>query len=104
MDTPPLAPLATLNLSPHVKMSEHSYAHAALTSLLASAQATGDHTFQVFRLAQLTLRMDPHSLIDRLAVRQDWVSLRPNARTLIVRAANLFGIIEAEGSLEKCCL
>jgi hypothetical protein len=104
MDTPPLPPLANLNLSTHVQMSEHSYAHAALTSLLASAQATGDATFQVFRLAQMTLRMEPPSLIDRLAMRQDWVCLRPNARTLIVRAANLFGIIEAEGSLEKCCL
>src|ERR1035438_7940497 len=104
METSPFPPLANLNLSTHVQMSEHSYAHAALTSLLASAQATGDSTFQVFRLAQMTLRMEPPSLIDRLAVRQEWVSLRPNAHTLLVRAANLFGIIEAEGSREKCCL
>ena len=84
MDTPPLPPLANLNLSTHVQMSEHSYAHAALTSLLASAQATGDATFQVFRLAQMTLRMEPPSLIDRLAMRQDWVCLRPNARLSLI--------------------
>jgi hypothetical protein len=104
MDTLPFPPPANLNLSTHVQMSEHSYEHAALTNLLANAQATGDPTFQVFRLAQITLRMDPPMLIDRLTLRQDWVPLRPNAHTLIVRAAHLFGIIEAEGSREKCSL
>jgi len=52
----------------------------------------------------MTLRMDPTLLIDRLALRQDWGCLRPDARTLIVRATHLFGILEASGSREKCSL
>ena len=104
MDTPPVPPLVSLNLSTNVQMTEHAYEHLVLASLLASAQVTGDNTFRVFRLGQMTLRMDPPLLIDRLALRQDWVSLRPNAHTLIVRATHLFGIIEATGSAEKCSL
>ena len=42
MDTPPFPPLASLNLSTHVQLTEHSYEHAVLKSLLASAHATGD--------------------------------------------------------------
>jgi energy-coupling factor transporter ATP-binding protein EcfA2 len=104
MDTRPFPPPANLNLSTHVQMTEHGYEHAMLKSLLASAHATGDRTFRVFRLGEMTLRMDPSFLIDRLALRQDWVSLRSNSHTLIVRAAHLFGIIEATGSPEKCSL
>jgi hypothetical protein len=104
MNTPPVPPLVSLNLSTNVQMTEHAYEHLVLASLLASAQVTGDNTFRVFRLGQMTLRMDPLLLIDRLALRQDWVSLRPNAHTLIVRATHLFGIIEATGSAEKCSL
>jgi hypothetical protein len=95
MDTSPFPPLANLNLSTHVQLTAHCYEHAVLKSLLASAHATGDATFRVFRLGQMTLRMDPPVLIDRLALRQDWVCLRVNSHTLIVRAANLFGIVEA---------
>jgi hypothetical protein len=104
MDTPPFPPLASLNLSTHVQLTEHSYEHAVLKSLLASAHATGDATFRVFRLGQMTLRMDPPLLIDRLALRQDWASLRVNSHTLIVRATHLFGIIEATGATNKCSL
>jgi hypothetical protein len=104
MDTPTFPPLANLNLRTQVQLAEHSYEHAVLRSMLASAQATGGSTFRVFRLGQMTSRMDPTLLIDRLALRQDWVGLRSDARTLIVRATNLFGIIEASGSREKCSL
>jgi hypothetical protein len=45
----------------------------------------------------MTLRMDPPVLIDRLALSQDWICLRPDSDTLIVRANSLFGMIDAEG-------
>jgi hypothetical protein len=48
--------------------------------------------------------MDPSILVDRLALRVNWTSLRPDAHTLIIRAANLFGIVEARGAVEKCSL
>jgi hypothetical protein len=104
MDTPPFPPLANLNLSTHVQLTEHCYAHAVLNSVLASAHATGDATFRAFRLGQMTLRMDPPLLIDRLALRQEWTVLRINAHTLVVRAIHLFGIIEATGASDKCSL
>ena len=104
MDTPLFPPLANLNLSTQVHIREYIYAQAVLANQLANAQATGDPTFQVFREAQMTLRMEPFLLIDRLALRQDWTPLRPNAHTLIIRATHLFGIIEAVGSQEKCSL
>ena len=104
MDTLPFPQLASLNLSTHVQLTEHSYEHAVLNSALASAHATGDVTFRVFRLGQMTLRMDPPLLIDRLALRSDWASLRVNSHTLVVRATHLFGIIEATGAPDKCSL
>ena len=66
--------------------------------------SSGDATFRVFRLGQMTLRMDPPLLIDRLALRQEGVSLRVNSHTLIVRATHLFGIVEATGAPDKCSL
>jgi hypothetical protein len=104
MDTPPFPPTAGLNLSTHVQLTEHSYERAMLNSLLANAEATGDPTFRVFRLGQMTLRMDPPLLIDRLALRPEWVSLRVNSHTLTVRATHLYGIIEATGAPDKCSL
>jgi hypothetical protein len=48
--------------------------------------------------------MDPPLLIDRLALRRDWGSLRVNSHTLTIRATNLYGIIEATGTSDKCSL
>jgi hypothetical protein len=104
MDTPNFPLTSGLNLSTQVQLSEHGYENAALKSLLASAHATGDQTFRVFRLGEMTLRMDPPLLIDRLAMRSDWAPLRVNSHTLTVRATQLFGIIEATGAPEKCSL
>jgi hypothetical protein len=104
MNTPPFPPVTNLNLSTHVQLTEHSYERAVLKSVLANAHATGDTTFRVYRLGLLALRMDPQALIDQLTLRQDWHALRPDARTLIVRANKLFGIIEATGATEKCSL
>ena len=104
MDTPTFPLTAGLNLSTQVQLTEHGYENAVLKSLLASAHATGDQTFRVFRLGEMTLRMDPPLLIDRLAMRSDWVPLRVNSHTLTVRATQLFGIIEATGAPEKCSL
>ena len=104
MDTPPFPPTAGPNLSTHVQLTEHSYERAMLNSLLANAEATGDPTFRVFRLGQMTLRMDPPLLVDRLALRPEWVSLRVNSHTLTVRATHLYGIIEATGAPDKCSL
>jgi hypothetical protein len=87
-----------------VQLTEHSYERAMLNNLLANAVATGDPTFRVFRLGQMTLRMDPPLLIDRLALRPDWASLRVNSHTLTVRATHLYGIIEATGAPDKCSL
>jgi hypothetical protein len=75
MDTPNFPLTSGLNLSTQVQLSEHGYENAALKSLLASAHATGDQTFRVFRLGEMTLRMDPPLLIDRLAMRSDWGAL-----------------------------
>jgi hypothetical protein len=104
MDNPPFPSLASVNLSTHVQLTEHSYERAVLKSLLANAHGTGDTTFRVFRLGQMTLRMDPSLLIDRLALRRDWTCLRPDSHTLIVRVTALFGIIEATGAPDKCSL
>jgi hypothetical protein len=104
MDTPPFPPTAGLNLSTHVQLTEVSYERAMLNSLLANSEATGDPTFRVFRLGQMTLRMDPPLLIDRLALRPEWGSLRVNSHTLTIRATNLYGIIEATGTSDKCSL
>ena len=104
MDTPTLPPLDSLNLSTQVQLTEHCYQYAVLKSLLASAHATGDATFRVFRLGQMTLRMDPLLLLDQLALRPGWVSLRAHSHTLLVRATNLFGVIETTGAPDKCTL
>jgi len=104
MDTPPFPRTAGLSLSTHVQLTEVSYERAMLNSLLANSEVTGDPTFRVFRLGQMTLRMDPPLLIDRLALRPEWGSLRVNSHTLTIRATNLYGIIEATGAPDKCSL
>jgi hypothetical protein len=39
-----------------------------------------------------------------LALRPGWVSLRAHSHTLLVRATNLFGVIETTGAHDKCTL
>lgn len=104
MDIVPLPPLASLNLSTQVQLTAHTYEHAVLKSLLASAHTSGDTTFRIHRLGSMTLRMDPSALIDRLTLRNDWTCLRPDSHTLIIRAPNLFGIVATTGAAEKCSL
>jgi hypothetical protein len=102
MTNAPFPPEAILHMQ--VQFTEHGYERAMLKSLLARAQVTGDATFRIFRQAHLTVRFDPESLIDALAMRCEWQSLRPDSSTVIVRAEGLFGIVEASGSREKCFL
>lgn len=104
MITLPFPAPAEINLHTQVQLTEHCYERAMLKSLLARAHVTGDATFRVFRQSHMTLRSDPGLLIDELAVRVDWQSLRPDSNTVIVRADGLFGIVEANGSREKCFL
>jgi len=104
MDTRSLPQLNDLHLSTTVQLTERNYEQAVLKSLLASAQASGDDTFRVFRLGHMTLRMDPPMLIDRLALGSAWTCQRVDMHTLIIRAPHLFGIIETTGAPEKCSL
>ena len=100
---PNMIPAGTdLKVRTMVTLHEISYEQALVVSMLAQAQETGDKTFTVTRTSHITVRRDPETLLDELAQRAGWAATRVNTLTLTIRAAGLFGIVEAVGSAEQC--
>ncbi|MGO9931896.1 MAG: AAA family ATPase [Steroidobacteraceae bacterium] len=102
MNTPPFPPAADLEIGTEVYLREHTFPHAMLQSLLATAHARRDATFSVMRETQMAVRRDPGPLLDQLAVCGEWLTLRPYLTTLILRATGVFGTIEVTGTPEHC--
>jgi ATPase family associated with various cellular activities (AAA) len=77
-----------------IVVSVYSIEAAMLSHLLFQAQNQNDRTFTVFREADAILNMKPGLLLDQLALRSEWQSLRADSSTLIIRAQGFFGIVE----------
>jgi len=91
-----------LNISTQLNIDVHLFESVMLKSLLAQAHAQNDSTFLICREIDISVRMDPEGLLNQLALRRDWLCLRTNYATLIIRAIGLFGTIEALGTAEHC--
>lgn len=104
MDIPQSPPAPELIVGTEVYVREHSFAHALLQTLLATAHARGDSTFSIMREAHITVRRDPGQLLDQFAVCGEWRILRPSLTSLILRETGVFGMIDVSGIADQCAI
>jgi hypothetical protein len=100
--SPPFPKPVDLNISTQLHFDVHMFESAMLKSLLAQAHAQNDSTFLICREIDISVRLDPEGLLNELALRPEWLCLRTNSATLIIRATGLFGTIEALGTANHC--
>jgi len=100
--SPPFPKPVDLNISTQLYLDAHMFESAVLKSLLAQAHAQNDSTFLICREIDISVRLDPEGLLNELAMRPEWLCLRTNSATLIIRATGLFGTIEALGTARYC--
>lgn len=104
MDTPPVPPLAGIQVTTPVEIPATTCAEALRKGLVMTAHDRADATFSIYREAQMLVRRDRHQLLDQFAQRPGWACLRPGYNTLIVRGEGLFGTVRAYGEPDYCCV